>query len=328
MGVIRELATKSETIVRGTISIGRALSCDVRLASPGVSSQHAAIQWTGASWTIRDLGSRNGTLVNKHRLSNASFPLAPGDEIVFGDPQERWLWVDGSAPAPCAVTVDGTLLEANAGMLFLPSENSPTATVFLRDEEWMLELGGEVQAVHDGQQIDVGGELFRLQLPSLAPTVDRTQTVFPETSIVDARVSFFVSMDEEHVRIFLESAGRTREVAGRAFHYMLLLLARQRRQDALAGIAAADAGWMYTDELAAALAIDPTILNVHVCRARKAAQFQQRKDESDEAARLRKAKEPEFRDPYELLQRRTGQMRLGVANITIDRDESDLDTTP
>ena len=54
------------------------------LADANVSRRHAEIRPGAAgTWTIADLGSTNGVLVNGHRISGAE-PLHPGDRIALG----------------------------------------------------------------------------------------------------------------------------------------------------------------------------------------------------------------------------------------------------
>ena len=77
--------------------IGRDPKSDIPLdlESPG-SRQHAALYPDGASWRIKDLGSLNGTILNKERLEESA--LKGGDEIVIGD--AVFLFEDEKAPAP------------------------------------------------------------------------------------------------------------------------------------------------------------------------------------------------------------------------------------
>ena len=65
------------------IVFGRLPECDVRLESPGVSREHAELERTRAGWRLRDLGSRNGTLLNGDKIDDA--PLAEGDTIALAD---------------------------------------------------------------------------------------------------------------------------------------------------------------------------------------------------------------------------------------------------
>ena len=68
----------------GGALIGRSRECDVVLADANVSRRHAEIRPGAAgTWTIADLGSTNGVLVNGHRISGAA-SLQPGDRIALG----------------------------------------------------------------------------------------------------------------------------------------------------------------------------------------------------------------------------------------------------
>jgi hypothetical protein len=64
------------------VVIGRASSCEVRLADPSVSRRHAQLRRRGAEWRVIDLLSTNGTYLNGRRVSSAV--ALPGDELAFG----------------------------------------------------------------------------------------------------------------------------------------------------------------------------------------------------------------------------------------------------
>lgn len=54
-------------------------------ADGGVSRKHAVIHRSGTGYSIEDMGSTNGTYVNKKRVKpNAPQVIKPGDEIRFG----------------------------------------------------------------------------------------------------------------------------------------------------------------------------------------------------------------------------------------------------
>jgi len=64
--------------------IGRSRECDIVLADANVSRRHAEVRPGAAgTWTIADLGSTNGVLVNGRRISGAQ-ALHPGDRIALG----------------------------------------------------------------------------------------------------------------------------------------------------------------------------------------------------------------------------------------------------
>jgi pSer/pThr/pTyr-binding forkhead associated (FHA) protein len=51
----------------------------------GVSRKHAVIHRAGADYTVEDMGSTNGTYVNKKKISpHAPQTIKPGDELRFG----------------------------------------------------------------------------------------------------------------------------------------------------------------------------------------------------------------------------------------------------
>lgn len=69
----------------GQAEVGRHLEAAVRIDSSDVSRHHATIyQDPSGAWVIEDLGSRNGTLVNRAPLVEESRVLSYGDRIQFG----------------------------------------------------------------------------------------------------------------------------------------------------------------------------------------------------------------------------------------------------
>jgi hypothetical protein len=62
--------------------IGRSPECDVFLDDVTVSRRHAELQRDGDTFTIRDLGSLNGTYVNRRRIE--SVILENDDEVQIG----------------------------------------------------------------------------------------------------------------------------------------------------------------------------------------------------------------------------------------------------
>jgi len=75
---------RRHVIPPGGALIGRSRECDVVLADANVSRRHAEIRPGAAgTWTVADLGSTNGVLVNGERISGAA-PLHPGDRIALG----------------------------------------------------------------------------------------------------------------------------------------------------------------------------------------------------------------------------------------------------
>jgi hypothetical protein len=64
-------------------TMGRSRQCDVTVDDPNVSRTHAEVRPRGGSWVLSDLGSTNGTRLNRRRLEGPEV-LKPGDEIELG----------------------------------------------------------------------------------------------------------------------------------------------------------------------------------------------------------------------------------------------------
>lgn len=72
----------------GTIVIGRASVADLRLQHPSISRRHAQVTRVGEQFFVKDLGSQNGTLVNRERLLG-ELELVPGDLLCVGSAELR-----------------------------------------------------------------------------------------------------------------------------------------------------------------------------------------------------------------------------------------------
>ncbi len=69
--------------VGGSMTIGRGAHCSLVIRDSAASRQHLEIRSAGNGWECRDLGSRNGTLVNGARISSCE--LDDGDTIKIGE---------------------------------------------------------------------------------------------------------------------------------------------------------------------------------------------------------------------------------------------------
>jgi sigma-B regulation protein RsbU (phosphoserine phosphatase) len=87
------------------VVLGRSHDCDLILPDVLLSRRHAEIVRTERGWTLRDLGSLNGTRLNGVRVAGER-PLRDGDEIAMSD----WRLVFRDADVPS----DPTLLATGA----------------------------------------------------------------------------------------------------------------------------------------------------------------------------------------------------------------------
>jgi pSer/pThr/pTyr-binding forkhead associated (FHA) protein len=63
-------------------TIGRSPDCEIFLDDVTVSRKHAVLSQRDGKFVIEDLGSLNGTFLNRHRIESAE--LNDGDELQIG----------------------------------------------------------------------------------------------------------------------------------------------------------------------------------------------------------------------------------------------------
>src|SRR6516162_2522291 len=68
---------------RSPVRLGRASGNAIQVLDGTVSKEHCELTLSGERWTIRDLGSRNGTRVNG-RDAISALPIAAGDRVEVG----------------------------------------------------------------------------------------------------------------------------------------------------------------------------------------------------------------------------------------------------
>jgi hypothetical protein len=288
-------------ITESELLVGRASSSGWQMRFAYVSAQHAVLRWSEQRWSVKDLGSRNGTYVDGSRLAPGVFwPIARGARLSFGSSDEGWELIDAGPPGRVVVPLDGgppLVIEGN--LLAIPEARGTFATLY-QDclGQWQLEQPGEPGlALFDGTVFSVRGRSYRF----CCPEADRTAPLAVEAR-PPARFHFTVSRDEEHVTLQLVSGQRTVDLGSRSHNYLLLTLARARLRDDAGGLPASEAGWMYLDELASGLRVSPNQLNVDIFRIRQ---------------HLARAGAAELVNAIER-RPRAKQMRIGTPHLTVE----------
>jgi pSer/pThr/pTyr-binding forkhead associated (FHA) protein len=69
--------------LKDSITLGRAATCDLALSDTYVSNVHARIFQKDGAWWVEDLGSTNGTYMNRAKVAVPT-PVGPGDQIRLG----------------------------------------------------------------------------------------------------------------------------------------------------------------------------------------------------------------------------------------------------
>src|SRR2546430_8837348 len=84
LAVIDERGSKVKSMsLDGTLQIGRADACQIKLPDTYVSSFHARIYRHDSGWYVEDLGSTNGTYLNQKRVTSPA-ELRAGDRVKIG----------------------------------------------------------------------------------------------------------------------------------------------------------------------------------------------------------------------------------------------------
>jgi pSer/pThr/pTyr-binding forkhead associated (FHA) protein len=71
-------------VKQGTVVIGRASVSDLRLQHPSISRRHAQVRRIGEQFFVKDLGSQNGSFVNKTRIAS-EVEVKIGDSLALGN---------------------------------------------------------------------------------------------------------------------------------------------------------------------------------------------------------------------------------------------------
>jgi hypothetical protein len=269
MAILHDERSGKDVPVAADLLVGRSPSCGLRLEQPYVSGHHATLRWVGSVWQLKDLGSRNGTLLNGTRVaSGRPYDLKRDDRLGFGHEHERWQLRDAGPPATMIIPLAGgdpLILEEQ--LLALPDATDPQVTLFHDPEgRWMLETAEGVAPLQPSDTFDVAGRAYRFSCPD---TVSLTATLMPTPSGRRVKLLFSVSRDEEHVELRALVGTRSVELGARTHNYLLLTLARARLEDMKGGAADSSSGWMYQEDLLDALRVTATQLNIDVFRIRQ-----------------------------------------------------------
>jgi pSer/pThr/pTyr-binding forkhead associated (FHA) protein len=81
--VVSDESGRRTVPLKDSLTVGRAATCDLVLRDTYVSNVHARIFSRDGGWWLEDLGSTNGTYVNRSRVAVPT-AIGPGDEVRMG----------------------------------------------------------------------------------------------------------------------------------------------------------------------------------------------------------------------------------------------------
>lgn len=103
---------------RSPMIIGREEAVDLCIPVQSVSRRHAEMRWEDGHWILRDLGSRNGSLVDGQRVAEAA--LEPGEEVRVGDVLLKF--VDQHAELLSGYQISGAMCRGHTRKCNAPSQ--------------------------------------------------------------------------------------------------------------------------------------------------------------------------------------------------------------
>ena len=81
--VVADAGGKRTVPLKDSITVGRAATCDLVVSDTYVSNVHARIFAKDGAYWLEDLGSTNGTYMNRAKVAVPT-AIGPGDEIRIG----------------------------------------------------------------------------------------------------------------------------------------------------------------------------------------------------------------------------------------------------
>ncbi len=167
---------------KDTVTLGRDVRCDVVISDAAASRNHCQIRRDPGGWTVQDLGSTNGTVVNGERISGArSLPV--GSTITIG---KTTLLVEESQTIPAFVPPQPVVAQVPIQPPPASGSNTTMWLVFGGVVIVLLLIGIVITAVILMQPAPTP---IAAVLPSLTPTVAPTATpAMPTVTLIPTQV--------------------------------------------------------------------------------------------------------------------------------------------
>jgi transcriptional regulator with GAF, ATPase, and Fis domain len=163
VGISGPLKDRGISLASAEISIGRDPNNELWITDPALSRQHCAIRWDDEHFTIRDLGSRNGTLVNGKRISEQA--LHHRDQVMVGDSVLVFLTEGEVSQSQSSkveltetaeLTMTPTLLHAADAIYLQPDRISaalPETDRVARDLNTLLKIANGIGSIRDRESL-------------------------------------------------------------------------------------------------------------------------------------------------------------------------------
>lgn len=147
------------------ITLGRAATNDIVLIDSKASRTHARLEFADGAWTLVDLNSANGVVVNGERVEQVR--LQEGDQALLGDSLVR-VAVEKALPAAETMVIDSeaeldaTLTNATLS-LNVSDISGPRLGVFTPEQTWEASFAKEYLQIGRSEDNDID-----LQMPNVS----------------------------------------------------------------------------------------------------------------------------------------------------------------
>lgn len=273
------------------------------LHNADASRMHATILWDGEDWLVQD-SSSNGTFVNGTPVLRGSMQkLKKGDKIHFASLSgDTWQMLEVEPPKSLLVPVTPGLQTIELeGLAVLPNEEIAEVTLYQSPNgHWVCESPSGISVLKTGDLVGCQNQTWRfIEARASEETTYLVSNEMPTSPQIG--IFFNVSQNEEHVSFKFKMGDHVYDLGKRNHHYLMLLLARKRLEDAESGISDAEQGWMDKEHLCKMLGLSENHINILVYRFRK------------QVISLL----PRSLNFPQAIERRTGEIRFAYADIEI-----------
>lgn len=175
----------------GTFAVGRNASCQLSLDDPLVSRRHALFEVNASGVTVEDLNSRNGVIVNGHRI-DTKVSINVGDRILIGSQELTLLAArdplnSGGMGVGKMTLPKMRVTTPSSGVAQLQIESDPEPSMVRRADQFKLLSGVAEKALAMGK----AGEAERLLASALADVIEATRASRPlPPTLVDQAAKF------------------------------------------------------------------------------------------------------------------------------------------
>jgi hypothetical protein len=269
---LKNTESGDENFLFGRHIVGKLPESNTILSCADSSPIHAIINWRNGSWQIKDISTK-GTYINGIKMTPTSqCRIQRGDEIKFGNINGAiWTLLNEDPPQSMLIPISPNLpaIVLSDKVVALPSTEKPFAVLSKsRYGYWICE---SPEKTHELKSGDLVGDRHNQWQFVDWNFFEEFEEFNIEKSKKTEYVSFLfnVSQDEEHVSLTLQVGEQKISLGERSHHYLLLLLARKKLEDKMAGVAIGEQGWILTAEFTKMLGLSERHINIQIHRIRK-----------------------------------------------------------